>query len=181
MSLRVHLQLLTPVWHNLSIFRSRTTFICLVICTGQYLVRRKRNQKRNRKWTRTQKRKTEMGTEPSIYATSAWACVYIRLYALSSPNVCPYTSWTYGVSFTSQQFAPARDPNLYTRAISSSVPQADISDDGNIGNVLMNKVQVSAIARAISTSQTTKTDNVTITQGKSVDAHDLAQCWMIPI
>ena len=45
----------------------------------------------------------------------------------------------------------------------------------------MNKVQVSAIARAISTAQTTKTGNVTSTQGKSVDAHDLSQRWMIPI
>ena len=45
----------------------------------------------------------------------------------------------------------------------------------------MNKVQISAIARAISTAQTTKTGNVTSTQGKSVDAHDLARCLMIPI
>ena len=45
----------------------------------------------------------------------------------------------------------------------------------------MNKVQVSAIERAIITSQTTKTGNVTSTQGKSVDAHDLARRWMIPI
>ena len=28
---------------------------------------------------------------------------YVRMYALSSPSVCPYTSLTYGVSFTSQQ------------------------------------------------------------------------------
>ena len=91
---------LTSVWYNLSITLSRTTFVCLVICTGQYLVWRKQNRKRNRK--RTRKRKWE--TEPSIYATSAWARVYVRTYALSSPSVCPYTSLTYGVSFTSQQY-----------------------------------------------------------------------------
>ena len=45
----------------------------------------------------------------------------------------------------------------------------------------MNKVQVLAIARAISTAQTTKTGNATSTQGRSVDAHDLARRWMIPI
>ena len=28
---------------------------------------------------------------------------YVRRYVLSSPSVCPYTSLTYGVSFTSQQ------------------------------------------------------------------------------
>ena len=78
-------------------------------------------------------------------------------------------------------YAPAGDTNLYIRAISSSVPQSDISDDDNLGNVLMNKLQVSAIERAISTVQTTKTGNVTSTQGKSVDAHDLDRCWMIPI
>ena len=38
------------------------------------------------------------------------------------------------------RYAPAGDPNLYIRSISSSVPQADISDDDNLGNVLMNKV-----------------------------------------
>ena len=48
MSLQVHLQLITPVCLNLSIIRSRTTFVCLVICTGQYLVRRKRNRKQKR-------------------------------------------------------------------------------------------------------------------------------------
>ena len=53
--------------------------------------------------------------------------------------------------------------------------QANIYDDENLVNVLINKVHVSAIARAISTAQTTKTGNVTSTQGKSVDAHDLAQ------
>ena len=52
-------------------------------------------------------------------------------------------------------YVPAGDTNLYIRAIYSSVPQANISDDDNLGNVLMNKVQVSAIARAISTAQTT--------------------------
>ena len=72
-------------------------------------------------------------------------------------------------------YAPSGDTNLYTRFISSSVPQADISDDDNLVNVLINKVHVSAIARAISTAQTTKTGNVTSTKGKSVDAHDLAQ------
>ena len=72
------------------------------------------------------------------------------------------------------RYAPYGDPNLYIRAISSSVPQAGISDDDNLGNVLMNKVQVLAIERDISTSQTTKTGNVTSTQGKSVDLHDLA-------
>ena len=71
-------------------------------------------------------------------------------------------------------YAPAGDLNLYIRAISSSVPQADISDDDNLGNVLMNNVQFSAIARAIITAQTTKKGNVTSTQGKSMDAHDLA-------
>ena len=60
-------------------------------------------------------------------------------------------------------YAPAGDTNLYIRAIYSSVPQAEISDNDNIGNILMNKVHVSAIARAISTAQTTKTGNVTIT------------------
>ena len=79
------------------------------------------------------------------------------------------------------QYAPAGDHNLYIRAISSYVPQSAISDDDNLGNVLMNKVQVSAIERSISTAQTTKTGNVTITQGKSVDAHDLDRSWMIPI
>ena len=79
------------------------------------------------------------------------------------------------------RYAPAGDPNLYIRAISSSVPQAEISDDDNLGNLLINKVQVSAIARDISTVQTTKTGNVTSTQGKSVDAHNLARRWMIPI
>ena len=63
---------------------------------------------------------------------------------------------------------------IYIRAISSSVPQANISDDDNLGNVLMNKVQVSAIERAIRIAQTTKTGNMTSTQDKSVDAHDLA-------
>ena len=77
------------------------------------------------------------------------------------------------VSFV-DRCAPAGDPNLYSRDISSSVPQADISDADNLGNVLMNKVHVSAIERAISTAQTTKTGNVTSTQGKSVDAHYLA-------
>ena len=61
------------------------------------------------------------------------------------------------------RYALAGGPNIYIRAVSSSVPQADISDDDNLGNVLMNKVQVSAIARAISTAQTTKTGNVTST------------------
>ena len=79
------------------------------------------------------------------------------------------------------RYAPDGDPNLYIRAIFSSVPQAYIYDDDNIGNVLVNKVHVSAIARAISTAQTTKTGNMTSTQGKSVDAHDLARRWMIPI
>ena len=55
------------------------------------------------------------------------------------------------------------------------MPQAEISDDDNLGNFLMNKVQVSAIERDIITAQTTKTGNVTSTQGKSVDAHDLAR------
>ena len=73
------------------------------------------------------------------------------------------------------------DPNIYIRAIYSSVPQSDISDDDNLGNVIMDEVQVSAIAHAISTSQTTKTGNATSTQGKFVDAHDLARRWMIPI
>ena len=49
--------------------------------TGQYLVRWKRNQKR------TRKRKWE--TEPSIYATLAWARVYVCMYTLSSPSICP--------------------------------------------------------------------------------------------
>ena len=79
------------------------------------------------------------------------------------------------------RYAPSGDPNLYIRDISSSVPQADISDDDNLGHVLMNKVQVSDISRAISTAQTTKTGNMTSTQFKSVDAHDLARRWMIPI
>ena len=61
------------------------------------------------------------------------------------------------------------------------MPQADISDDDNLGHFLMNKVQVSAIERAIITAQTSKTGNVTSTQGKSVYAHDLARRWMIPI
>ena len=61
------------------------------------------------------------------------------------------------------RYAPAGYPNLYIRDISSSVPQAKISDYDNLGFVLMNKVQVSAIERAISTSQTTKTGNVTST------------------
>ena len=78
-------------------------------------------------------------------------------------------------------FYPDGYPNLYIRDISSSVPQADISDADNLGNVLMNKVHVSAIERAISTAQTTKTGNMTSTQGKYVDAHDLARRWMIPI
>ena len=78
-------------------------------------------------------------------------------------------------------YAPSGDNNIYIRAIYSSVPQADISDDDNLGNVLMNKVQVSAIARSISTAQTNKIGNVTSTQGKSVDAHDLVRRWMIPI
>ena len=72
------------------------------------------------------------------------------------------------------RYALAGDPNLYIRVIFSSVPQADISDNDNLGNDLMNKVQFLAIARAISTAQTTKTGNMTRTQGKSVDAHDLA-------
>ena len=84
------------------------------------------------------------------------------------------------VSFV-DRYAPAGDPNLYIRAISLSVPQYDISEDDNLGNVLMNTVQVLAIERAISTAQTTKIGNVTSTQGKSVDAHDLARRWMIPI
>ena len=79
------------------------------------------------------------------------------------------------------RYDPAGDPNLYIRAISSSVSQADISDNDNPGNFIMNKLQVSAIARAISTAQTTKTGNVTSTQVKSVDAHDLVRRWMIPI
>ena len=60
------------------------------------------------------------------------------------------------------RYDPSGDPNIYIRAISSSVPQANISNDDNLGNVLMNKVQVSDIARDISTSQTTKTGNVTV-------------------
>ena len=79
------------------------------------------------------------------------------------------------------RYAPAGDPNLYIRDTSSSVNQANISDDDNLGNVLMNKLQVSSIARAISTAQTTKTGNVTSTQVKSADTHDLARRWMIPI
>ena len=79
------------------------------------------------------------------------------------------------------RYALAGDPNLYIRAIYSSLPQANISDNNNLGNVLMNKVQVLAISCAIGTAQATKTGNVTITQGKSLDAHDLAQSWMIPI
>ena len=78
-------------------------------------------------------------------------------------------------------YAPDVDNNIYIRDIYSSVPQADISDDDNLGNVLMNKVKVSDIARAIITEQTTKTGNVTSTLGKSVDTHDLTQRWMIPI
>ena len=79
------------------------------------------------------------------------------------------------------RYAPSGYPNLYIRAISSSVPQSNISDDENLGNVLMNKVQVSVIARAISTAQTTKTGNVTSTQGKFMDTHDFSRRWMIPI
>ena len=79
------------------------------------------------------------------------------------------------------RYAPAGDPNLYIRAIYSSVPQAVISNDDNLGNFLMNKVEVLAISRAISTAQTTKTGNMTITQGRSMDAHGLARRWMIPI
>ena len=45
----------------------------------------------------------------------------------------------------------------------------------------MNKVQVLALERAIITAQTTKSGNMTSTQVKSVDAHDLARRWMIPI
>ena len=80
---------------------------------------------------------------------------------------------TYNVGSFVDWYAPSVDPNLYIRAIYSSVPQADISDDDNLGNVLMNKVQISATERAISIAQTTKTGNVTSTQGKSVDANDL--------
>ena len=54
------------------------------------------------------------------------------------------------------RYASAGDLNLYIRAFSSSVPQADISEDDNLGNVLLNKVQVLASARAISTAQTKK-------------------------
>ena len=56
--------------------------------------------------------------------------------------------------------APAGDTNLYIRDIYSSMPQSNISDNDNLGNVIMNKVQVSAIERDIITEQTTKTGNV---------------------
>ena len=106
MSLRAHLQLLTPVWHNLSMFWGRMTCVWLFVSTGQYLVRRKWNRKLNRKRKRTRNRKRERNHQStSIYATLAWAHVYVCLYALSSPSVCPYTSWTYGVSLTSQHRA----------------------------------------------------------------------------
>ena len=125
MRLKVHLQLLTPVWHNLSMFWGRTNCIRLFVPTGQYLVRRKQNQKlnrkgqylvrrkRNRKLNRKRKRtrnrnrnrkrkRTRNRQSTSIYATLAWARVYICSYALSSPSICSYTCWTYGFSFTSQ-------------------------------------------------------------------------------
>ena len=103
MSLRVHLQLLTPDWHNLSMFRGRTTCVWLFVRTGQYLVQRKRNRELNR----NRKRKRERNRQStSIYATSAWVRVYVRSYVLSSPYVCLYTSWTYGVSFISQHKYP---------------------------------------------------------------------------
>ena len=77
MSLWVHLQLLTPVWHNLYMFRGRTTCVWLFVRTGKYLVRRKRKRKRKQERNRQ---------STSIYVTSAWAHVYVHSCALSSPT-----------------------------------------------------------------------------------------------
>ena len=110
MSLQVHLQLLTPVWHNLSIIRSRKTFVCLVIIwgntsydgngTGNRHGHRNGNGKRNLQYTRL--RPEHAYTFVRTRYLLRLSVPYVRTYALSSPSVCPYTSLTYGVSFTSQ-------------------------------------------------------------------------------
>ena len=94
MSLRVYLQLLTPVWNNLSnlsMFRVHTTCVWLFVLTGQYLVQRKRKRQYlvRRKWKQKRKRKRKTGMEPSIY-------VNLRDFGLST-RICLFVCVIFSV------------------------------------------------------------------------------------